>query len=163
MQKDPPDSELRAESRVFSQLSRVMISGERAVFAVVGVLLFCAALALAWRSVTSIGLLFTGAEPTVIPTVSHFLDLILLLLMIAEIAYTVTKSVCGEVLSPRPFLIVGLIAVIRRILVSTVQEVGPGRGGVLHAATIDLAILTLVVLVFVFSIYLLSRRTTPHQ
>jgi hypothetical protein len=56
-----------------------------------------------------------------------------------------------------PFLIVGLIAVIRRILVITVGEVGPSGSSVSRNAT-ELGILTGVVIVFVFSIFLLRRR-----
>jgi len=72
-----------------------------------------------------LGLLFVAPQAGVIEITSQFLDLILLILMIAEIAYTVTASARGGALSPRPFLIVGLIAVIRRVLVITVQEVQP--------------------------------------
>ncbi|HVA32599.1 MAG TPA: phosphate-starvation-inducible PsiE family protein [Candidatus Baltobacteraceae bacterium] len=140
-----------------------MIAGERIVFIVVGILLFVAALALAYRSIGSIVALFAQPESDIITNASYFLDIVLLILMLAEIAYTVTLSVRGAVLSAQPFLIVGLIAVIRRILVITVQEVQPtgahGRSLMSYAgSSIDVAILTLVVLVFVFSLYLLRRR-----
>jgi hypothetical protein len=153
------------EGNAFYNISHAMIVGERLVFLVVGVLLFAGAVALAWRSVDSIIQLFTGASGGVISAASDFLNLVLLILMIAEIAYTVTLSVRGVVLSPQPFLIVGLIAVIRRILVITVQEVQPASthkplGG--YTSSIDLAILTLVVVAFVFSIYLL-RKQRPDE
>jgi len=141
-----------------------MVAGERIVFTIVGILLFVAALALAYRSVDPIISLFTSAS--VIGTAAFLLNVILLILMIAEIAYTVTLSVRGVGLSPQPFLIVGLIAVIRRILVITVQEVQPASAGKsltsYAGSSIDVAILTAVVLAFVFSIYLLGRRSSDE-
>ena len=83
--------------------------------------------------------------------------MILLVLMVVELAYTVLLSLRGSVLMAEPFLIVGLIAVIRRILVITVGEVGPSGSSVSRNAT-ELGILTGVVVVFVFSIFLLRRR-----
>lgn len=149
-----------SEGTGFYAVSRVMVMGERIVFTIVGILLFVAALALAYRSVDPILSLFTS--PSTISTAAYLLNVILLILMIAEIAYTVTLSVRGVGLSPQPFLIVGLIAVIRRILVITVQEIQPTSTGKsltsYFGSSIDLAILTLVVLAFVFSIHLLRHR-----
>jgi hypothetical protein len=136
---------------------------ERLMFTVVGVLLFVAGFILALRSIVDIYYLITGLHGSVITLTADFLDIVLLILMIAELAYTVTLSVRGEVLSPTPFLIVGLIAVIRRILVITVQEVQRGREAAQPAfvsqSTIELAILTAVVLAFVFAMRLLRRTS----
>jgi hypothetical protein len=143
-----------------NRISSGLISVERVVFIIVGLLLFVSAIALAWRSIAMLGLLFVAPQAGVIEITSQFLDLILLILMIAEIAYTVTASARGGALSPRPFLIVGLIAVIRRVLVITVQEVQPTGArpiGQIYSSSVDLALLTAVVLAFVFSLYLLGR------
>ncbi|MGZ3541142.1 MAG: phosphate-starvation-inducible PsiE family protein, partial [Vulcanimicrobiaceae bacterium] len=134
---------------------------ERVMFAVVGILLFVVGFILALRSCADIYYLAVGVHGAPIALTAEFLDIILLILMIAEIGYTVTLSLRGAVLSPMPFLIVGLIAVIRRILVITVQEV-QARGTETHVAfvsqsTVDLAILTLVVMAFVIAMRLLSR------
>jgi uncharacterized membrane protein (DUF373 family) len=88
---------------------------------------------------------------------SRFLDAILLVLMIVELAYTVILSLRGSVLQAEPFLIVGLIAVIRRILVITVGEAGPHGTSVAQSIG-ELGILTGVVVVFVGSIVLLRMR-----
>ena len=87
--------------------------------------------------------------------------MVLLILMIGEIAYTVTLSVRGVGLNAQPFLIVGLIAVIRRVLLLTVEEVQGNTEtihGIVSKSTVDLAILTLVVMAFVFAIYLLRKQ-----
>ena len=134
---------------------------EQVVFSAVGILLFVVGFILTIRSCVDVYALIVGPQSGLITTTANFLDLILLILMIAEIAYTVTLSVRGEVLSPMPFLIVALIAVIRRILVVTVQEVqSHGNGhpsGLVSPATLEVAVLTGVVLVLVISMRLLAR------
>lgn len=135
------------------------------MFTVVGLLLSAVALTLAFRALQVVYQLITAPSVQTIALTAHFLDIILLILMIAEIIYTVTLSLRGAVLSPQPFLIVGLIAVIRRILVLTVQEVQGGRpspNAYIAQSSIDLAVLTLVVMAFVFAIYLLQRRSAPE-
>lgn len=125
-----------------------------------GLLLSAVALTLTFRSLQVLYSLIVGPAGQAIPLTAEILDLVLLILMLAEIIYTVTLSMRGAVLSPQPFLIVGLIAVIRRILVITVQEVQNTHtpGGLFAQNTLDLAILTVVVMAFVFAIGLLQRK-----
>ena len=129
---------------------------ERIVFLVIGVLLFLAALALLKQSVVVVFEMIVGPK-TAIAYGSEFLDVVLLVLMVVELAYTVILSLRGAVLLAEPFLIVGLIAVIRRMLVITVGEVGAHQGNVPDNA-LELAILTGIVVVFVGSIVLLRSR-----
>jgi len=154
-------SEEPAEIAPFQKISYGLAIAERAVFTLVAVLLFVAAVALAWNGVLDIIPLFTGTSHGAIAETAEFLNLVLLILMIGEIAFTVTLSVRGVGLNAQPFLIVGLIAVIRRILLLTVEEVQGNVEtvhGIVSKSTIDLAILTLVVMAFVFSIYLLRKQ-----
>lgn len=154
------------DSKALAAASGTLRFAERLMFAVVGLLLSVVALTLAFRSLEVVYRLITAPESQTIPLTAQFLDLILLILMIAEIIYTVTLSLRGAVLSPQPFLIVGLIAVIRRILVLTVQEVqrvGSARTAWIGQSTIDLVGLTLVVSAFVFAIYLLQQRTAADS
>jgi Phosphate-starvation-inducible E family len=57
------------------------------------------------------------------------LDRILLILMIVEILYTVQVSVREHSLVPEPFLLVGLIATVRRLLVRTAEVSTLGEPG----------------------------------
>jgi uncharacterized membrane protein (DUF373 family) len=132
---------------------------ERIVFVIIGILLFLAALALLRQSVTILFSMVAGDKPP-IDYGSEFLDVILLVLMVVELAYTVILSLRGAVLLAEPFLIVGLIAVIRRMLVITVGEVG-GRSGSVQQNATELIILTGIVIVFVGSIVIL--RTLPRR
>ncbi len=154
-------SEPHEEIEVFRKISRGLSIAERAIFTVVALLLFAAAVALAWNGILDIIPLFTGPPHSAIAETAEFLNLVLLILMIGEIAYTVTLSVRGTGLNAHPFLIVGLIAVIRRVLLLTVEEVqgtADSVGGIVSKSSVDLAILTLVVMAFVFAIYLLRKQ-----
>lgn len=94
------------------------------------------------------------------------LDQLLLVLMLIELLHTVRISVRSEALIMEPFLIVGLIASIRRVLVITMQaakmtEKGAASGSFRDTMT-ELGLLGVLILVFVFAIYLL-RRSTPRE
>ncbi len=136
----------------------LLVWAERAVFFAIGIMLFAAAIyALVQSGLVLFDMLAFGHAETVSTFGSRFLDAILLVLMIVELAYTVILSLRGAVLQAEPFLIVGLIAVIRRILVITVGEAGP-RGTSISQSIGELGILTAVVIVFVGSIVLLRLR-----
>jgi uncharacterized membrane protein (DUF373 family) len=138
---------------------------ERLIFFVIGVLLFAAAFALLLRALVVLWALFLSPGPETMQAGSAFLDVVLLVLMVVELAYTVILSLRGVVLSAEPFLIVGLIAVIRRILVITVGEVQSGKTSsqLSQSSAIELAILTGVVLAFVLSITMLRWRTRTED
>jgi uncharacterized membrane protein (DUF373 family) len=130
---------------------------ERVFFAIVAVLLFAGALALLVHATAHLAPMFTSGD--IINETTSFLDLVLATLMLVELAYTVILSLRGAVLIAEPFLIVALIAVIRRILVITAGHTG--SAGPVVASTqslLELAVLTLVVLVFVASIIALRSR-----
>ena len=140
---------------------RTLLWAERGVFFIIGVLLFAAAVVLLGHAVPLLLDLTQGDASATIAVGTRFLDLVLLVLMVVELAYTVILSLRGAVLSAEPFLIVGLIAVIRRILVITVGEAknnGAPTGGLTNQANVELSILTGVVLVFVCSIAILRSR-----
>ncbi len=130
---------------------------ERIVFALIAVLLFAAALALLVHAAAHLAPMFTTGD--IIDETTAFLDLILLTLMVVELAYTVILSLRGAVLIAEPFLIVGLIAVVRRILVITAGHSQSPEGPTTSTqGLLELGVLTLVVLAFVGSIVLLRSR-----
>jgi uncharacterized membrane protein (DUF373 family) len=148
-----------------SRLQRIGVRSlrmiERLIFFIIGTMLFAAALALLMRAAVVLWALFLSPQSEMMSAGSAFLDVVLLVLMVVELAYTVVLSLRGIVLSAEPFLIVGLIAVIRRILVITVGEVHDGHmaSQLAENSAIELAILTAVVLAFVLSITMLRSRT----
>jgi phosphate starvation-inducible membrane PsiE len=85
----------------------------------VGVGVLRAASALALLVTSAIGFLQSVLTGSLAARVVDLLDQILLVFMIVEILYTVQISFREHALIPEPFLIVGLIAAIRRVLVLT--------------------------------------------
>ena len=92
-------------------------------------------------------------------------DRLLFVLMVVEILHTVRVSIRSGALTCEPFLIVGLIASIRRVLVITLESAqnmpgkttDPGHEGVFQAAMTELGVLGGLILVMVVSIYLLRQ------
>jgi len=87
------------------------------------------------------------------------LDQILLILLVVELLYTVQVSFREHGLTAEPFLVVALIAVIRRILVITaeVSKLPEAAGEVFRHTMLELGLLTVMVLVLVSSVIMLQR------
>jgi uncharacterized membrane protein (DUF373 family) len=94
------------------------------------------------------------------------LNQLLIVLMLVEILHTVRISIRSHILVTEPFLVVGLIASIRRILVVTLEAATltkegswatEGASGIFHSSMMELGLLGLLVLVLVVSIVLLRR------
>jgi uncharacterized membrane protein (DUF373 family) len=88
------------------------------------------------------------------------LDQSLLILMIVEILYTVQVSFREHTLVAEPFLIVGLIAAIRRVLILTAEFSKPAEISepAFHNVMFELGLLTVLILPLVFSLFLLRRQ-----
>jgi uncharacterized membrane protein (DUF373 family) len=106
---------------------------------------------------------------TVAAQTLRVLNQLLIVLMLVEILHTVRISIRSHVLVTEPFLVVGLIASIRRILVITLEAATltkegawatEGSSGIFRSSMIELGLLGLLVLVLVVSITLL-RRYSP--
>jgi uncharacterized membrane protein (DUF373 family) len=92
------------------------------------------------------------------------LDRILLIIIFAEVLYTVQVSFRQRILQPGPFLVVSLIAVTRRILVLTAElpKMVKESGQLFYNAMIELGLLTILILVLVISLYYL-RPSDPNS
>ena len=88
------------------------------------------------------------------------LDRLLLILMIVEILYTVQVSFSEHALVPEPFLIVGLIATIRRLLVLTAEfaRLVESNTAAFRAAMLELALLTVMIVALVVSLVVVKGR-----
>jgi Phosphate-starvation-inducible E family len=136
---------------------------EVVVYSILAVLLFITALAtisdagkLLWESLIH----WTIASETLL-----VLDQLLVVLMLVEILHTVRISIRSHILVTEPFLVVGLIASIRRILVITLQastltkaeKWSSEAASLFRAAMFELGLLGLIILVLIVSITLLRR------
>lgn len=92
------------------------------------------------------------------------LDRILLIIIFVEVLYTVQVSFRQHVLQPGPFLVVGLIAVIRRILVLTAElpKLVKENEAMFHNSMIELALLTVLIVALVGSLYFI-RPGDPNS
>ena len=133
---------------------------EDVLYVALGVLLAAGALVLLGdTTLTFVRNLMAGTLPG---RMISLLDRVLLVLMFAEILYTVQVSFREHALVPEPFLVVGLIAAIRRVLVITAEfaDVKDAASGAFHATMVELGLLTVLSLVLVVSLVLLRRRPT---
>jgi len=126
---------------------------EDVIYVFVGLLLVAAALLLIVNTADAlIKYHFSGDSLIWIVDV---LDRVLLLLMVIEIVHTVRVSLRDHVLRPEPFLIVGLIATIRRILVISVEVAYEHE--MFREYMIEIGVLAGVILVLVASTWWLGR------
>ena len=91
----------------------------------------------------------------------HLLDRVLLALMLAEIIYTVGRIARTQMLEVEPFLIVGIIAAIRRILIITAESSGHVNieDPVFQALLAELGLLALIIFLLAWSMRLLGDRS----
>lgn len=138
-------------------LARWLRVAEEAVYILIGVLLVIAAVGL----IISAG----GQFVRTVRSDAHgatltLLDTLLLVLMLAEILYTLIVTLVQHVLVLRPFLIIALIAAVRRILVITAQQASLVSATEEHfrRAMTELGLLAGMILVLVVSLVLLTRH-----
>jgi uncharacterized membrane protein (DUF373 family) len=89
----------------------------------------------------------------------EILDTVLLVMMTMEIVYTVTLSLQSHTLVAEPFLIIGAIAAIRRMLVITAEstKIEISNPEAFRGTLIELGLLAVIVMAMAFSIYILRR------
>lgn len=143
-------------------IARQFTRVEDGVYIGLGILLACSAAALLVTS--TIELVRSVMQGAPLQGIVSLLDRLLLILMIVELLYTVQVSFREHALVPEPFLIIGLIAATRRILVVTAQFSGLLEKGVdahFRQAMLELALLTLMVVALVVSLRLLRGQSRP--
>lgn len=146
------------DSRFFGQLFTKL---EVVLYVVTGILVAAAAamslvnaIAGFWGVVTS-----WGAPREIIVMI----DRLLFVLMLLEILHTVRMSIKEGTLNADPFLVVGLIASIRRVLVITLgssqrsETWTANAQAQFNASLLELAVLALLIAVLVVAIFLLRR------
>ena len=134
-----------------------MLSGlESVLYGLIGVLLVAAAGFVlvgvgtaAWAAVSQ------GKDPSEVGVV--VLDRILLTLIVAELIYSLRLVMQTHVISAEPFLVIGLIATLRRILIVTADSERPEAGPHLTSLLIELGVLGLLVLGIAAAIFLVRK------
>jgi uncharacterized membrane protein (DUF373 family) len=150
-------------SRVRNLISRGFGHFEDVVYVGLGLLLAYSGGALLVTSAKALWASAIGGAP--VPAIMDLLDRGLLILMIVELLYTVQVSFRAHSLVPEPFLVVGLIAATRRILVVTAQFsllAETANEKQFHNAMIEVGLLTVMVVALVGSLRLLQAARTPR-
>ena len=97
---------------------------------------------------------------TLAENVVFLLDRILLIIIFVEVLYTVQVSFRQHILRPEPFLVVGLIAVTRRILVLTAEmsKLAKETQEGFYNAMIELGLLTILIIALVVCLRMLRQQ-----
>jgi uncharacterized membrane protein (DUF373 family) len=151
-----PESEKPARAWIARSFSLV----EDLVYIGLGLLLAgCAIVLLVGAMITFGQNLLAGA---VAQNIITLLDRILLILLVVELLYTVQVSFREHAVMPEPFLLVGLIAAIRRVLVLTAEFGQPGTKTelVVQHFLLELGVLTLLIVALAISLFVLRRHDT---
>ncbi len=157
-----------AEQKLRVHFGDYLSKAEVVIYSVLAVLLFVTALA---TSANAAKMLWDGlGHWTIAAQTLVVLDQLLVVLMLVEILHTVRISIHSHFLVTEPFLVVGLIASIRRVLVITLEAATLTKGGtwsaegasIFRASMFELGLLGLLILILVFSITLL-RRYAPGE
>jgi uncharacterized membrane protein (DUF373 family) len=89
---------------------------------------------------------------------TQILDRVLLVMMTMEIVYTVAVSLRARRLRAQPFLVIGSIAAIRRMLIITAEGTQAQNNlEAFRTTLLELGLLALIVMAMIVSIYILRR------
>jgi len=148
-------------SRTRTLIARGFAAVEDLVYIGLGVALALSAVAiLVATGIDFGGKIFSGDLPAqIVPLLVR----ILLILLIVELLYTVQVSFREHAVTPEPFLLVGLIAAIRRVLILT-AEFGRASGeGASTQLVRELAVLSGLIVAIALSLFVLGRKGTKNE
>jgi uncharacterized membrane protein (DUF373 family) len=140
--------------KVVSAIDRL----EDAMYSLVAILLAVTALLLVWSAVSS-SIADLQHSSDSLSIVLSLLDRGLILFMVVELLHTVRITLHGHELTAEPFLIVGLIAAIRRVLLLTAES---GTQFRFDQQGVELIILVSLILVMSVAI-LIWRRSVGRS
>jgi uncharacterized membrane protein (DUF373 family) len=132
---------------------------ERLVLTLIAVVLVVLALLLLGSSV--VAMFKSLLDGSIRDVAIDILDGVLLVMMTMEIVYTVTLSLQSHKLVAEPFLIIGIIAAIRRTLVITAEstklENSPAGQEAFRSTLLELGLLAFIIGVMAAAIFIMRR------
>jgi uncharacterized membrane protein (DUF373 family) len=159
-----PDRDLGApitDARESARAEYLFAGAEAAIYLVVGAMLAAAGLLILVGTIVDV--INRAGEHSVTNTAVFVLSRILLLFIIAELIHTLRLVNLGGRILVEPFLFIGLIAVVRRILIVTAEfESARGRSEVTDFV-IQIGALGGLALLLAVSIYLLRRSQAAQH
>jgi uncharacterized membrane protein (DUF373 family) len=151
---------VQVSTNLFGQIEHVIYVAIGALLAIGAIVALGGAALTLWEGLSD----WTGSDTTL-----KIIDRLLFVLLLTEVLHTVRASIRTGGLTCAPFLIVGVIASIRRVLVITLQTseatkpgtIAEGTQAVVRTSMLELGVLGGLILVLVTSLYLLNRIRTP--
>jgi uncharacterized membrane protein (DUF373 family) len=138
-----------------------IVRAESLIYLVIGLLLVAAA---ALTLIGTIADVIEGSRSRPVTDVGVFLlERILLIFIIAELLYTLRLVDFGGTILVEPFLFIGLIAVVRRILLVTAEAEGAGGPKDVTGFLVEIGVLGALTLALAISIHLLRRSRLPDD
>ena len=146
------------ESESTELSARILSKAEEYLYLIAGFILVFAAVGLLISAVYE--MILRIMEVSYLSALVHLLDRVLLVLMLAEIIYTIQRIARTRHLEATPFLIVGIIAAVRRILIITAESVEEVNlaDPVFQGALAELGLLSVMVLLLAISLVLLNKH-----
>ncbi len=126
---------------------------ENIIYFIVAILLLASVILLVYNEILSFPAFFKAENQ--VQTIIEIISKTLLLIMVLEILYTIRITIKEHVLCAEPFLIVGLIAAIRRILIISVETAYYQEK--INMYMLEISVLSGMILIFVISLVLLKK------
>jgi len=156
--RDPPTAAPEKREPLRDLIARGFTRVEDVIYVALAVLLAAAAAVILVQGAR--GFWRAAVEHRLGASLVGLLEQALLVLIFVELLYTVQVSFREHVLAPEPFLLVALIAGVRRILVLTAEaKVFEENAQAFRNAMIELALLSAMTIVLVFCLVILRRRS----
>lgn len=139
-------------------MPKVLHQAEHYIYVAAGFILVVAAGGLILIGVAEmVGHVFEGDY---VRAIIQLLDRMLLVLMVAEVVYTIGRITRTQILEVEPFLIIGTIAAVRRMLIITAETTGHFKidDSTFQAAMAELIILAIMIFLFALAMRLLRAK-----
>ena len=151
-----------------SRAANLLEGSESAVLTLIGVALVLVALLLLYSSMYDLNEAVHQGPSQIEHRAIEILNTVLLVMMTMEIVYTVAISLESHTLKAEPFLIIGVIAGIRRMLVITATSTDlESQPGLFHNTLVELGLLAATVVALTTAIWILRysahKYTAPKQ
>lgn len=155
-----PSDEAKPEPRFTTTVRTSLAWSEEALYIIVGLLLLAAAVFVVVGTVSEV-ISSVRTHQGAVNIAVILLDRILLTLIVAELLHTLRFVVLRGEIVVEPFLFVGLIAVVRRVLIVTAElERQTPSGHALTNQLLELGLLGALTLALAIAIFLV-RRSGP--
>jgi uncharacterized membrane protein (DUF373 family) len=146
-----------AEARVASLYSSALGSVELLLYIAVGLLLAVAALLILGGTFANLIDDLSGG-PSAVNLAVTVLDRVLLVLIVGELVYTLRYVLRTHEIAVEPFLYIGMIAVVRRILIVTAEfERGTNSGRALTNILLEFGLLGILAPALALAVFLVRR------